>query len=55
MTLVVLIWGVNFAVVKAALAQIAPLPFTAIRFSIAALLLLALLRWREGGCAFPKG
>lgn len=55
MTLVVLIWGVNFAVVKAALAQIAPLPFTAIRFSIAALLLLALLRWREGDCAFPKG
>jgi drug/metabolite transporter (DMT)-like permease len=55
MTLVVLIWGGNFVAVKAALAQIAPLPFTAIRFSIATLLLSILLRWREGDCAFPEG
>ena len=55
MTLVVLIWGVNFAVVKTALTQIAPLPFTAIRFSVATLLLTLLLRWREGDCAFPQG
>lgn len=54
MTLVVLIWGCNFAVVKTALAQIAPLPFTAIRFVIATSLLALLLRWREGGCAFPR-
>jgi len=54
MTLVSLIWGVNFAVVKTALTQIAPLPFTAIRFSIATLLLALLLRWREGDCAFPR-
>jgi drug/metabolite transporter (DMT)-like permease len=55
MTLVVLIWGCNFAVVKTALAQIAPLPFTAIRFVVASSLLALLLRWREGDCAFPKG
>ena len=54
MTLVSLIWGVNFAVVKTALTQITPLPFTAIRFSIATLLLALLLRWREGDCAFPR-
>ena len=55
MTLVVLIWGVNFAVVKTALAQIAPLPFTAIRYTVATLLLTLLLRWREGDCSFPQG
>jgi len=54
MVLVVLIWGANFAVVKTALTQIAPLPFTAIRFSIATLALTLLLRWREGDCAFPR-
>lgn len=54
MALVVLIWGGNFAVVKTALTQIAPLPFTAIRFSIATLMLALLLRWREGDCAFPR-
>ncbi len=55
MFLVVLIWGANFAVIKTSLAQIAPLPFAAIRFAIATLLLALLLRWREGSCAFPKG
>jgi len=54
MFLVVLIWGANFAVVKTALAQIAPLPLTAIRFLIAAFLLMLLLWRREGDCAFPK-
>jgi drug/metabolite transporter (DMT)-like permease len=55
MLLVTLIWGANFAVVKTALTQIAPLPFTAIRFTVATLLLMLLLRWREGSCTFPQG
>jgi drug/metabolite transporter (DMT)-like permease len=55
MSLVTLIWGANFAVVKTALMQIAPLPFTAIRFVAATSLLLLLLRWREGSCTFPPG
>ncbi len=54
MTLVVLIWGGNFAMVKTAFSQIGPLPFTAIRFSAATALLMLLLRWREGDCAFPR-
>jgi drug/metabolite transporter (DMT)-like permease len=52
---VVLVWGSNFAVVKASLTQMAPLPFAAIRFALATGLLMALLRWREGDCWFPPG
>jgi drug/metabolite transporter (DMT)-like permease len=40
--LIVTIWGANFAVVKAALAEIAPLTFAAVRFTGASLLTLAL-------------
>ncbi len=38
MLVVVLIWGLNFVVVKATLAQIQPLVFNGIRFTLAALL-----------------
>jgi drug/metabolite transporter (DMT)-like permease len=55
MFLVVLIWGANFAVIKTALTQIAPLPFTAIRFLVGTILLLLLLQWREGDWSFPPG
>jgi drug/metabolite transporter (DMT)-like permease len=55
MLAVVLIWGANFAIIKSALTQIGPLQFTAIRFSLATILLLGLLRWREGDCRFPPG
>ncbi len=55
MILVVLIWGGNFTVLKTAYTQIAPFPFTAIRFGLATVLMLLLLRWREGDCRFPPG
>jgi drug/metabolite transporter (DMT)-like permease len=55
MCLVVLIWGGNFAVLKTAYAQIAPLPFTALRFALATVLMLVMLWWREGDCRFPTG
>jgi drug/metabolite transporter (DMT)-like permease len=55
MCLVVLIWGGNFAVLKTAYAQIAPFPFTALRFALATVLMLLLLWWREGDCRFPPG
>jgi len=55
MALVVLIWGGNFAVLKTAYTQIAPLPFTALRFALATILMLGLLWWREGDCRFPAG
>jgi drug/metabolite transporter (DMT)-like permease len=55
MMLVVLIWGMNFSVTKIALTELPPLAFAALRFSGAAVLLWALLRWREGVRALPKG
>jgi drug/metabolite transporter (DMT)-like permease len=47
MLLVCLIWGLNFSVTKLALAQIPPLPFTAVRFIISGLLLWLILRLAE--------
>ena len=48
MLLVCLIWGVNFSVMKLAIAQIPALPFTAVRFTLASLLLWLALRAIEG-------
>jgi drug/metabolite transporter (DMT)-like permease len=48
MLLVCLIWGLNFSITKLALHEIPPLPFTAIRFSCASVLLWAILRATEG-------
>jgi O-acetylserine/cysteine efflux transporter len=39
-----LIWGVNFPVIKAALPEIPPLAFNALRFPLAALTVLFILR-----------
>jgi drug/metabolite transporter (DMT)-like permease len=47
MLLVCLIWGLNFSVTKLALAQIPPLPFTAVRFIVSSLLLWLILRLAE--------
>jgi len=55
MMLVVLLWGSNFAIIKASLREVSPLTFTALRFSLATALLLGLLRWREGSLALPRG
>jgi drug/metabolite transporter (DMT)-like permease len=41
-----LIWGVNFSVIKVALEELAPLAFNALRFPLASLVLLVLLRAR---------
>jgi drug/metabolite transporter (DMT)-like permease len=48
-------WAANFIVVKAANEQIPPVTFAFLRFGIAALTLLAALRWREGSWAPPPG
>jgi drug/metabolite transporter (DMT)-like permease len=45
---VAFLWGVTFVVVKSALADASSLVFLALRFSIAALLLLLLFRFRPG-------
>jgi drug/metabolite transporter (DMT)-like permease len=46
LSLMVFVWGVNFAVVKHALATFNPLAFNALRFAIASVLVFAVLRVR---------
>jgi drug/metabolite transporter (DMT)-like permease len=48
MLTVCLIWGFNFSVTKLALYHIPPLPFTAVRFAAASVLLWTILRVVEG-------
>ncbi|MBA3444753.1 MAG: DMT family transporter [Gemmatimonadales bacterium] len=55
MLLVCLIWGMNFSVTKSAFDQLAPLPFTAIRFAISSLLLWLIIRVAEGRTPLPSG
>lgn len=55
MIIVALIWGTNFVVVKSTFAQIPPLSFAALRYIIASLALVLLLRWREELRPLPPG
>ena len=50
-----LIWGMNFSVTKSAFDQLAPLPFTAIRFVVSSLLLWLIIRITEGPARLPAG
>ncbi len=50
----VLIWGANFAVVKAALAEFRPLAFNAVRFALASALLYLLGRLFKRRCRFDR-
>jgi drug/metabolite transporter (DMT)-like permease len=47
-------WAANFIVVKAANQQIPPVTFAFLRFGLAAVTLLLLLRWREGRLGLPR-
>jgi drug/metabolite transporter (DMT)-like permease len=47
------IWGVNFPVIKAALLQVPPLAFNALRFPLAAITVFFLLKMR-GGVSWPE-
>ncbi len=51
----VLIWSANFVLVKAAIGVLGPLAFAGARFSVAAVTLLAILRWRQGQVQPPAG
>jgi drug/metabolite transporter (DMT)-like permease len=53
MLLVCLIWGLNFSITKIAIGQMPALPFTAIRFAAASLLLWLVLRLTEGPALLP--
>lgn len=50
--LMVIIWGVNFPIAKSALAELTPLAFNALRFPLAALVVLLALS-RGGGLRWP--
>jgi drug/metabolite transporter (DMT)-like permease len=52
---VVVIWSANFVVVKAAITELGPFTFTSLRYVVAALTLLAILRWRTGSLRWPAG
>jgi drug/metabolite transporter (DMT)-like permease len=54
MLLVVLIWGVNFTVTKGAFARFPPLAFTGVRFALASLLLVPLVRRLDGREPLPR-
>lgn len=53
MLIVCLIWGLNFSITKLALQEIPPLPFTAVRFVIASILLWLVVRLIEGPEKIP--
>ncbi len=48
-------WAGNFIVVKGAIGILPPVGFTFLRYCIAAITLLILLRWREGAFRLPRG
>jgi drug/metabolite transporter (DMT)-like permease len=51
--LTVLMWSANFVVVKAAIGALGPLTFTTARYSVAAITLFLLARWRFGAIRRP--
>lgn len=48
-------WAGNFIVVKGALGVVPPVAFSFLRFCLASLTLLILLRWRDGAIRLPRG
>jgi drug/metabolite transporter (DMT)-like permease len=51
---VMFLWGGNFIVVKSAVAVLPPIGFTFLRFVLASVTLMLLLRWREGSAGLPR-
>ena len=52
---VMVFWAGNFIVVKGAMEILPPIGFAFLRYCIAAITLLILLRWREGAIRLPRG
>ena len=48
------VWAANFIVVKDALSVLPPVGFTMLRYGLASIALLAILRWTEGRISFPR-
>jgi len=47
------VWAANFIVVKEALTLLPPVGFTMLRYGLASIALLVILRWYEGSVRFP--
>ncbi len=54
MVVVVLLWGANFSFMRFALEEMSGLAFAGLRFTLAGVILLAILRWREGSIGAPR-
>jgi drug/metabolite transporter (DMT)-like permease len=52
--LVMLTWGANVVAVKTVIRDVPPILFAFVRFATAFLVLLAVLKWREGSIALPR-
>jgi drug/metabolite transporter (DMT)-like permease len=52
--IVMFTWGANVVVVKAIVTELPPILFAFVRFGTAFLVLLAVLRWREGSIGLPR-
>jgi drug/metabolite transporter (DMT)-like permease len=52
---IMVFWAGNFIVVKGAVGILPPVGFTFLRYALASLTLLALLRWRTGTIRLPRG
>lgn len=48
------IWAANFIVVKDAIATLPPVGFTMLRYGLASIALLVILRWYEGSVSLPR-
>ena len=48
------IWAANFIVVKDAIATLPPVAFTMLRYGLASIALLVILRWYEGSVSLPR-
>jgi drug/metabolite transporter (DMT)-like permease len=51
---VMVIWAANFIVVKDAIATLPPVGFTMLRYGLASIALLVILRWYEGSVSLPR-
>ena len=47
------IWAANFIVVKEAISDFPPVAFTMLRYGLASVALIAILRWYEGTIRLP--
>ncbi len=48
------LWAANFIVVKDAIATLPPVAFTMLRYALASIALLVILRWYEGSVSVPR-